>query len=107
MIRIIRDENHYDDDGTITAIDIKFKSLREDGKEVADPALVSKIMSAISKTTLLADEENRGFKIIPDKKRKNIVADLTIKLGRNSLTRTDIANFIDALEKAINEVKLF
>lgn len=108
MIKIIHDETSYNDNGVITAIEIKFKSIDDDGNDLPDPALVSKIMSAFSQTTLLKDEENRGFRIENGKgKRVNVIANLIIKLGNNSLTRTDIARFIDALETGVNETKIF
>ncbi len=107
MIRIVHTKTGHHDNGTIATLEFKFKSQDENGNELPDPALVSKIMSAFLMTTFLK-EENRGVKIINgDEGRINIVADLIIKLGNNSLTRTDVARLTDKLEIDVNAVKIF
>ena len=63
-------------------------------------------MCAFTKTTLLRDEDNKGFLINPEPKRKNI-ANLRIRLGDNTLKRLDIANFLDALQRALDETSIF
>ena len=106
MIIIIASKTRYDDNVVIRTLDITFKSIDTDGKLLTDHPLIATIMCAITKTTLLKDEENKGFLISPEAKHNNI-ANLKIRLGDNTLTRLDIANFLDALQRALDETSIF
>ncbi len=103
MITCVEEKIHFSNDRRITAISAKFMS--EDEVLKNDP-LVATIVAAIYKTTLLADQNGKGIKIDLDKKRSNVV-DLKIILQSDKLTRSDIAKFFDALQKAVDETKLF
>ena len=106
MINIVNVKTHCNDKRAITSLEIKLKSIGEDGKDLTSHSLVATISSAFYKTTLLTDEG--GFlKTQLDKRRRNVV-DLTVNFYKGSkLTFVDVANFINAFQKAIDEEKLF
>ena len=107
MINIVHVDIHCNDEREITAVEIKVKSFTEKEREALSRNLLAATVSAaFFKTTLLADV-GKSLKTILDPKRDNVL-DLFISLEESSgLTYRDIANFADALQKALDETSLF
>lgn len=104
MINIINVDIHCDDKRKITAVEVKLKSFKN-GKTLSGHPLLATVSTAFFKTTLLTDE-GQYLKTALDPKRNNIV-DLIIPLKQsNDLTLADIANFLDAFQKALDETNL-
>ena len=103
MINLINVKTHFDDNRNVTVIAAKFKS--ED--YLTEYPLVATVLSAVYQTTFVTDEECASIRCSIDNKRKNI-ADLTIRLNKpNRLSIVDVANFVSALQSAIDATKLF
>ena len=106
MLNIVHDETHYDDNRVITAIQVKVKSVEENGKEsLIGNSLWGTVSDAFYKTTLLSDV-GTSLRTVPNQNRKDIV-DLIVDIKDNALTRNDVANFVDAFQKALDEASLF
>ncbi|MBO4276474.1 hypothetical protein J5868_02120 [Candidatus Saccharibacteria bacterium] len=107
MINIVHVEYHCNDQRRISAIEIKLKSFNQNEKDkvLSGHYLVATISAAFFKTTLLTDS-GKSLRTTPNPKRSNI-ADLFIDLKENSLTFTDVARFLDAFQKALDETNLF
>ena len=107
MINIVHVEYHCNDQRKISALQVKlkfFKSDKED-KILTGHYLAATVSAAFFKTTLLTDE-GKSLRTIPNSKRGNIV-DLFLDFKENKLTYTDIAKFLDAFQKALDETNLF
>ncbi|MBQ9485053.1 hypothetical protein IJU85_03060 [Candidatus Saccharibacteria bacterium] len=107
MINIVHVEYRCDDQREINALQIKLKSFKSKDEDnvLTGHYLAATISSAFFKTTLLTDE-GKSLKTIPNPKRNNIV-DLVIDLKDNKLSFKDVALFLDAFQKAIDETNLF
>ena len=105
MVNIIHTNIHYNDARTITAIEIKLKSFNN-GSALTGHPLVATVSTAFFKTTLLTDV-GESLKTTINPNRKNVV-DLVVTLKKdNDLTALDVANFINALQRALDETSLF
>ena len=105
MLNIVHVDIHCNDCQKITAIEVKVKSF-ENGSVLSGHPLVATVSTAFYQTTLLTDS-GTSLKTALNPKRKNVV-DLTITLKKgNNLKFEDVAHFIDALQKALNNVSLF
>lgn len=106
MIEIVHVELHCNDQSKVSAMEIKLKSFdtNKEGKILSGHYLAATVSAAFFKTTLLTDS-GRSFNLEPNTKRNNIV-NLVISF-KNYLTFTDIANFLNAFQKALNETNLF
>ncbi len=107
MINIVNYNVHCDDKRRITAVDIKLKSFKDEGQEaISGHPLIAVVSAAFYQTTLLTDS-GVSLTTTPNTKRKDIV-DLSVVLDKNSnLSSVDIGNFIEALQKALDETKIF
>ena len=107
MINIVHVEYRCDDQRRITALQVKLKSFKnkEDDKVLTGHYLAATISAAFFKTTLLTDE-GKSLKTIPNPERNNII-DLVINLKDNKLSFKDVALFLEAFQKAIDETDLF
>lgn len=106
MLNIVHDETHYNDNREITAIEVKVKSVAEEGKQsLTGNSLWGTVSDAFYKTTLLSDV-GTSLRTVPNKNRKDIV-DLIVDIDGNALSRKDVANFVDAFQKALDETSLF
>lgn len=102
MINIVNVGIKYDDQRQITALEIKLKSFTKDENE--RHFLIATVSAAFFKTTLLQDV---GKKMNVALGNRNDIVNLTIRFKDNTLTLHDIANFVDAFQKAVDETKLF
>ena len=107
MINIVHVEYRCDDQRRITALQVKLKSFKnkEDSKILTGHYLSATVSAAFFKTTLLTDE-GKSLKTIPNPERNNII-DLVINLKDNKLSFKDVALFLEAFQKAIDETDLF
>lgn len=106
MLNIVHDETHYNDERKITAIEVKVKSVAEEGKEsLVGNSLWGTVSDAFYKTTLLSDV-GTSLRTVPNQNRKDIV-DLIVDIKDDTLSRNDVANFVNAFQKALDETSLF
>ena len=107
MINIVHVDIHCNDEREITAVEIKLKSFsKDDEAPLSKNLLAATVSAAFFKTTLLADV-GKSLKTVLDPKRDNVI-DLFVSLEENNkLTYRDIANFTNALQKAIDNTSLF
>lgn len=103
MIIVINVEVKCNNDGDITAINMKFRKKGDKPKEANIPAIIA---SALAKTTFISDTGNKGLTFKQNGNRKEIF-DLTIKIGSKGLTFKDVGTFIDYFkEKLITEQEI-
>ena len=102
MNNIVHIEVHCDDKRNITAIAVKVKHF---GERIEPHAFVATVSEAFYKTTLLSDV-GKSLKTELNAKRHDVV-DLIITLKRNDLKQTDVGNFIEAFQNALDKTKLF
>ena len=103
MINIVHTNIHLDDDRKITAIEVKLKSKNG----LSGHPLIATISAAFFQTTLLYDSGN-ALQIVPNPERKNIVNIIvTLKETEKSLSFNDVANYLDALQKALDTTSIF
>ena len=108
MINIVHVEYHLNDKRNISAIEVKlksFKTIDSEDKVLSGHYLAATISAAFFKTTLLTDV-GKSLRTIPNPNRSNVI-DLFIDLKENSLTYNDVARFLDAFQKALDETNLF
>lgn len=117
MVNIVHLECDCNDNRRITTLRIKLKSLPDPSPEQKDEEnkgnnaliehyLLATISHAFHRTTLLSDE-GKEMKIALNPNRKDIV-NLTIGLRKdNNLSPSDIANFISAFQRLLDETKIF
>jgi hypothetical protein len=87
-------------------VEVKLKSLSKDNEQVlTGHPLLATASAAFFKTTLLADV-GKDLKTTLCPERNNVV-DLVVNIKESNLTSSDVANFTDALQKALDETKLF
>ena len=96
MITIVHHEVHKDDKRMIQTLEVKFKA----DQDSANSLLTSHVAMALAETTIMHDNGN-NLRISIDEERKNIV-DLMIKFKENTLSYKDIANFLEALQDALD-----
>ena len=105
MINIVHVDTHYNDQRAITAIDIKLKFFQSNGeKPLTGHPLAATISAAFFKTTLLTDA-GKSLSIEPNPKRPNII-DLVISFRENNLTFLDVAKFVDAFQRALDDTNI-
>ena len=104
MINIVHAEISCDDKRMAKAINLKLKYFKN-GDALNEHHLVATASAAFYQTTLLTDV-GKELKTALNPKRSDIV-NMTIILKDNSLTAIDIANFINAFQKALDTTKLF
>ena len=104
MINIVHIDTHFNDKRGISALEIKLKSLGNGSPKITGHPLVATISAAFFKTTLLTDV-GQSLSIEVNPKRSDIV-DLTINMRDSDLTFGDIAKFIEALQKALDETNI-
>ena len=102
MINIVNVKTHCDDNRNITAIEVKLKSIGD----ISGHPLIATISSSFFQTTFLSDSGNK-LQIIPDEDRKDIVDFIVSVKEYDSLSFTDVANFLSAFQKALDETKIF
>ncbi len=100
MINIVNVEIRNDDNQRITRIGAKLKSI--DG--LLGHPLLATIAAAFFKTTLLTDSGDT-LQIIPNPDRKDIV-DIFVTIKSQGLTYIDVANFLGAFQKALQETTI-
>lgn len=106
MINIVHYEVCCNDRRAITAIVIKLKFFREEGKQdLYDHALVATVSAAFYRTTLLTDVgESLTTSLNP--KRGDII-NLKIAIKESAeLVFADVGNFMVAFQRALDETNL-
>ena len=105
MINIVHVDTHYSDQRVITAVDIKLKFFKSNGeKPLTGHPLAATVSAAFFKTTLLTDV-GKSLSIEPNPKRHDII-NLVISFRDNDLKFSDIARFIDVLQRALDETNI-
>ena len=100
MINIVHVNIHCNDERKITAIEAKLKSKND----LSGHPLLATISAAFFKTTLL-DDSGDALQIVPNPERKDIV-NLVVTIKRDGLSFEDVARFLEALQKALDETSI-
>lgn len=104
IINIVHVDIHYDDNREITAVDIKLKAM--EGTRLNSHEFTATVSAAFFKTTLLTDV-GAALQIKPSANRCNIINLYICLKEQNKLALHDVANFVDAFQKAVDDTHLF
>ena len=107
IINIVHVDVHFDDGRKITAVDIKLKSIADEGKaRLTGHMFTATCSAAFFKTTLLHDA-GVALEIKPNPSRDDIVNFYVSFKDDNELTIIDVGNFVYAFQAAIDSTDLF
>ena len=101
MINIINFVIRLDDKRKITGIELKLKAIPEEKENDDRQHLVARVSAAFYATTLFGDV-GKSMKTTLNTRRKDVV-NIDICFKENNLTLNDIASFIDAYQKHLDE----
>ena len=102
MINIVHHEVHFDDNRSITAVEIKLKSCPEEKVNEECQHLVARVSSAFYALDLFSDY-GKKIETNLDIKRKNIV-DIFVTLRKdNDLDIVELAEYIKEFQKELDK----
>ena len=101
MINIINCNIHCNDNSVVTALDIKLKARPEEAINEKSQHLIARISASFNSLNLFA-EYGKTFKMELNPKRIN-VANMHITLLDNTLTFTNIGEFLDSFRQALTK----
>ena len=101
MINIVHIDVHCDDERKITALEIKLKSCPEEAVNASNQHLIARVSAAFCSLRLFA-EHGKNIKMEINPKRPDIL-NLDIIFWENKLEFKDVARFIEAFQKALDD----
>lgn len=105
MINVVHVDVNCNDARKITSLELKLKFIETETDKLNSHIFTAQISMAFFKTTLLEDA-GKCLKIIANPKRPCII-NMVIDLEKDNLTCHDVANFLEAFQKALDETKVY
>ncbi|MBQ2622732.1 hypothetical protein IJG12_00160 [Candidatus Saccharibacteria bacterium] len=101
MINIVNCVIRFNDKREITGIELKLKAIPEEKENEEKHHLVARASAAFYATTLFGDTgKSLRTTLNP---RRNDVVDLRVSLKENELSLSDVARFVEAYQRELDE----